>query len=573
MLRLNSFPMVDHLAVYAPSLGLELPNQTFGKDVANRNLYRALAQLGSLASLTWLTADAVDTERLHEVFLEPCTSDRSTPRLLTSNLLDLVSPCQSGLLLRGQPYLAELAWMRSSFRGNQAYSLVGLIHTLAPPAVREQIGAAAVAPVQPWDALICTSPSVKRAVQNLFDQWEAHLQQRLGTNRCIRPQLPLIPLGVDLASMQASAHDQQARQQLRQQLGVAEHELLVLWVGRLSYFEKAFPQPLFQALGRADQRLGQRLHLAMAGWFPNGDHDQRLYSEAAQVYCPGVPVHVLDGRDQALLSRCWAAADVFVSLVDNPQETFGLSPVEAMAAGLPVLVSDWDGYRYTVRHGVDGFCIPTLGGAGGGIGDELAARHSLGLMSYQDYVGAVAQHTAVDVHAAAAALVQLAQNPELRRRMGEAGRQNVHERFDWPVVIRQYLQLFDELQQRRQAAPDDQTRQLHPLRGNPFDDFAGFATVQLQPHTRLALAVPQHEALAALERLTTLDRVYEGCHATLAELQQLLALIGQHGSSSVEQLLAAAQPARHQSLLMGLSWLAKLGLLSWSSPEPAHDPG
>jgi len=565
--------MVEHLSVYAPSLGLELPRQTFGKDVANRNLFRALVQHAHFSSLTWLTAEAVHPDQLQKAFLDPWTAIGEPPAVFSSHLLDLQAPCQSGFLLRGQPYIAELAWMRSAFRRPQAYSLVGLIHTLAPPAVREQIGAAAVAPVQPWDALICTSPSVKRAVQNLFDQLEAHLWQRLGANRCIRPQLPLVPLGVDLGSMQTARHDQQARQQLRQQLGVAHHELLVLWVGRLSYFEKAFPQPLFQALGRAAQQLGQRLHLAMAGWFPNGDHDQRLYSEAAQTYSPGVPVHLLDGRDQALLARCWAAADVFVSLVDNPQETFGLSPVEAMAAGLPVVVSDWDGYRYTVRHGVDGFCIPTLGGAGGGIGDELAARHSLGLMSYQDYVGAVAQHTAVDVHVAAAALVRLAQNPELRRRMGEAGRQNVRERFDWPVVIRQYLQLFDDLQQRRQAAQADQLGQLHPLRGNPFADFAGFATAQLQPHTRLALAVPQLEALAALERLTTLDRVYGGCHATLAELQQLLAEIGQQGSSSVEQLVAAAQPARHQSLLMGLSWLAKLGLLRWSSPEPVHDPG
>jgi len=565
--------MPEQLTLYAPTLGLELPLQTFGKDVANRNLYLALAEHGGFDALTWLTAEELPPAALQRAFLPQGYGERDAPRLRASHLLDLFAPCESGVLLRGQPYLSELAWLRGAFRRPQAYSLVGLIHTLAPPTVREQIGAASMAPVQPWDALICTSPSVQRAVHSLFDQWEAYLQERLGASRCLRPHLPLIPLGVDLASMEAAAQEQQARQQLRQQLGVAEHELLVLWVGRLSYFEKAFPQPLFQALGRAAQQLGQRLHLAMAGWFPNGDHDQRLYAEAAQTYCPGVPVHVLDGRDQALLSRCWAAADVFVSLVDNPQETFGLSPVEAMAAGLPVLVSDWDGYRYTVRHGVDGFCIPTLGGAGGGIGDELAARHSLGLMSYQDYVGSVAQHTAVDVHAAAAALVQLAQNPELRRRMGEAGRQNVRERFDWPVVIKQYLQLFDDLQQRRQAAQADQPRQLHTLRGNPFDDFAGFATVQLQPHTRLALAVPQHEALAALERLTTLDRVYEGCHATLAELQQLLALIGQHGSSSVEQLLAAAQPTRHQSLLMGLSWLAKLGLLSWSSPEPVHDPG
>ena len=68
---------------------------------------------------------------------------------------------------------------------------------------------------------------------------------------------------------------------------------------------------------------------------------------------------------------CWAAADLFLSLVDNPQETFGLAPVEAMAAGVPVVVSDWDGYRYTVSDGVEGFRVPTLapayaqqGGAG-----------------------------------------------------------------------------------------------------------------------------------------------------------------------------------------------------------------
>ena len=33
-----------------------------------------------------------------------------------------------------------------------------MIHTLAPPKVRELIGEVLVAPVQPWDALICTSP-------------------------------------------------------------------------------------------------------------------------------------------------------------------------------------------------------------------------------------------------------------------------------------------------------------------------------------------------------------------------------------------------------------------------------
>ena len=55
-----------------------------------------------------------------------------------------------------------------------------------------------------------------------------------------------------------------------------------------------------------------------------------------------------------------AASDLFVSPVDNVQETFGLTPIEAMAAGLPSVVSDWDGYRDTVQHVEHGFRIPTL---------------------------------------------------------------------------------------------------------------------------------------------------------------------------------------------------------------------
>ena len=48
-----------------------------------------------------------------------------------------------------------------------------------------------------------------------------------------------------------------------------------------------------------------------------------------------------------------------MSLSDNFQETFGLTPLEGMASGLPVIVSDWNGYKSTVRNNIDGFKIPT----------------------------------------------------------------------------------------------------------------------------------------------------------------------------------------------------------------------
>ena len=53
-------------------------------------------------------------------------------------------------------------------------------------------------------------------------------------------------------------------------------------------------------------------------------------------------------------------ADVVVSLADNPQETFGLTILEAAAAAKPVIASDYDGYRDLVRHGSTGFLVSTL---------------------------------------------------------------------------------------------------------------------------------------------------------------------------------------------------------------------
>ncbi len=61
-------------------------------------------------------------------------------------------------------------------------------------------------------------------------------------------------------------------------------------------------------------------------------------------------------RDKAGL---YGAADVFLSLSDNIQETFGLTVVEALAAGLPVVASDWDGYKALVRDGISGYLVPT----------------------------------------------------------------------------------------------------------------------------------------------------------------------------------------------------------------------
>ena len=190
----------------------------------------------------------------------------------------------------------------------------------------------------------------------------------------------------------------------------------MLFVGRLTFHAKAHPLAMYQALEKAAQVTGKRVTLIECGWPPN-EHIEKAYADAARLACPSVRVVTLDGLEAAARQTAWAGADVFCSLADNIQETFGITPIEAMAAGLPVVVSDWDGYKDTVRDGVDGFRIPTVAPPAG-LGGDLALRHALEIDNYDRYCGYVCSLVAVDVQATAQAFARLFQSPRLRNADG-----------------------------------------------------------------------------------------------------------------------------------------------------------
>ena len=552
--------MAARLSIFHPPGRLGLGANPFGKDVANLQLYQALARHGGFDQLDLLTLGPTTEAEARAALLGDAPS---AIRLTTGSGLNPAIPAASGALLRGQPYLNELAWLRRQARGDRAYSLLGLAHTLAPPTIREMISTTLTSPVQPWDAVICTSPSVRDALGRMFEDYGDFLGERMCGLRPPQPQLPVVPLGVDGEALAARADRPQARASLRAELGLAEDDILVLWVGRLSYFEKAFPQPMFRAVQQAQAATGARIAFVMAGWFPaEGDHT--LYQQAARAHAPDVDVRFMDGNDAERVAALWAASDIFLSLVDNIQETFGLTPLEAMAAGRPVVASDWDGYRFTVRDGVEGFLVPTLMGPPGGLGTAMGLKHIFEAQSYQVYAGAVAQHTPVHIGRAAAALTRLITDPELRRRMGAAGRERVREVFDWKVVARQVNALVDDLAQRRAAAADRPTRhRSHPVKGDPFRDFAGFATQVLGPETRLAAApgatVDQVRNAGAI----ALDVAFPAWRADLAECARAFELIAGGQAQTVREVLQAFPADRRSAVELGLLWLAKHGFVDW----------
>ena len=566
---------IEELTLFHPAGSFGQKGNPFGKDIANAGLFRALVRYGGYRQVNVMNQLNVAPADVMAGLLPDDLQGRV--KVTTAPLYVTDVPARGGVLVRGQPYLSELAWLRRSAGRQHDYSLCGLIHTIAPPAIREQIGAAALAPTEVWDALICTSPSVQQAMEEMFDRWAHYLRERVGATQATRPQLPLIPLAVDVEAIGAAARQRQPGQALRAAHGIGPDDLVVLWVGRLSFFEKAFPQPMFLAVEQAARLSGCRAHLLMAGWFPGGDQDRQRYLQAAAAYAPGVNLVLLDGNDPTVMASCWSAADVFLSLVDNIQETFGLAPVEAMAAGLPVVVSDWDGYRYTVRDGEQGFLIPTLLGMADLLGTLMATLHGLELESYQTYVGAVAQHTAVDVAAAADAMHRLFVSPELRRRMGEAGQRRARELFSWPVVVAQYNELFEELAERRASAARTTgvvpRRGLDPLRGNPFADFQGFATRSLRSDMAFRL-VEGLDLTSAQSRLTSvnLDRMFPGIRANPQEVAQMLGLLQAQPGLTLQDLQRSFAPQRSEFIALALVWLAKLGLVHWGGSLPDVPP-
>ncbi len=190
----------------------------FGKDIANLELLRAFAQFGDYDHLHISTHRLASADELVANLLEGAPG----PRITTSTIMAQDGPAVAGTLFQGQPSLSELAWLRRRAVGDKAYSLIGLIHTIAPPVMREYIAESAIGPVQDWDAQICTSPSVRDAVEGMFDQWNDYLQHRFGGERRPRPRLPVLPLGVDGGTFAALADRPDARAPFGQAWGSAK---------------------------------------------------------------------------------------------------------------------------------------------------------------------------------------------------------------------------------------------------------------------------------------------------------------------------------------------------------------
>ncbi|WP_396595207.1 glycosyltransferase family 4 protein [Brevundimonas sp. R86498] len=455
-----------------------------------------------------------------------------------------------GALYHPAPVTIDLAHGRNT-RGSAAYSLFGVTHTLSSTRAMDEISAMVTAPFQPWDALVCTSSAAHAVVRRLQEARCAWLAEHLGVTKFSAVALPVIPLGIDAPAFASSESD---RAEARQSLGLGQDDVAFLFAGRLTYHAKANPAVLYQALEAAAARTDRALVCVEAGVFAS-TAVRDAFQNAQRVLAPSVRFIAVDGAEAVAYRQAWRAADAFVSLSDNIQETFGLTPLEAMAAGLPVLVSDWNGYKDTVRDGIDGYRIPvTLPPVGSGA--DLALRHATAQDSYDYFIGRTSMMTVVDPATLTERIVALAEAPALRARLGQAGQMRALKEFDWPVILDRYTALADDLGEIRRSVGAT-PRQAWPARPDPCDLFGTYPTHILSGRWTVTRSVDT----VALDALLDLPFARFAIDPVTLPRETIVELHAQVESGQTVKALLETHPAATPVKVRALMWLCKFGVL------------
>ncbi len=191
----------------------------------------------------------------------------------------------------------------------------------------------------------------------------------------------VVRLGIDLP--RRVENDDAQRREARRQMGLRDEAFVVGWVGRMTAVKRT------KLVVRALQDLVARnvdAFVVLVGDGPDRDQLERYAHEL------GVIKRCLFLGYQKDVARFYDAIDALV--LPSINEGTPVSVIESLAARRPAVATRVGGVPDIVRDGIDGFLVDADDG------DALATR-----------------------------LAELAADPELRARMGEAGHARVIERY------------------------------------------------------------------------------------------------------------------------------------------------
>jgi glycosyltransferase involved in cell wall biosynthesis len=420
--------LIDRLPNLVTATKADPPRALNGVMVNDSRFVQALLKYGTYDTYYYIRESAEN----HKISQYAHPERLKALDLRTLELLSVKAP-DSLVLFTSSHHIAKFVPFRQ-FCGRPQWPICGLTHGLSSNTLIPSYTWNYFAALQHNDAIICTTTSGQTALRSVFEN--------LGSNEAITGvrgspfpvQTPIIPLGIDIEDEATTSRAESAG---------GSSGFVVLSIGRLSASYKADLRPAIAAFLRAENLPdGSTLILA-------GDDTQSHCAQSLQEFADGFAsarkVVVMPDISASMKSSLFKMADVALCLTDTYEETFGLSVLEAMAAGLPVVAPSWDGYRDLVLHESTGFLVSTH------VWTDTSYLNAVSMLI--DPAFALSQRVVVDAEEIIRCLSLLGKDKASRREMGVRAKQRARALFSWQTVIQQYECLWDKLVAEGQNVP------------------------------------------------------------------------------------------------------------------------
>ena len=228
------------------------------------------------------------------------------------------------------------------------------------------------------------------------------LEEDFLSNKVESEKIVRIPNGVDVNIYHPVSLEDKLK--IRQKLSIPVDKIIVMFVGRLVKWKgvpllvKAWPMVI---------RDCPEAHLYIVG--PGNANMDGCEDELKEIISSlGISKSVTFTGGVNNGPEYFNAADIFTSPAEY--EAFGITVIEAMSSGLPVVVTSVGGMKETVRNNEHGLSIPV---------NDLECLHT--------------------------SLVTLIRDISLRQKMGAASRVWVEQKFSLDAIAEKYLHLFRSL--------------------------------------------------------------------------------------------------------------------------------
>lgn len=267
--------------------------------------------------------------------------------------------------------------------------------------------------------------------------WVKEMYIRDGING---DNIEVLPVGCDTDSFCPRDREDPKITTVRESFGIAPDQIMILTIGGDAASKGA--QEVMQALALIDVKAPDWKYVCKV-WPQPRTESQNLadLQLAAQLGIDKNVTYATNVVSRNFMPYLIGSCDIYAA--PSRLEGFGMPQVEAGACGKPVIGLRGMGMLDTLVHGETAFLA--------GIASEVVLREA----TLDEESGFEKKHRVVfkdprtvdyraSIYDIADYLLELMSDPELREKMGNAGRERVVEQFDYRVVAKRFVEIIND---------------------------------------------------------------------------------------------------------------------------------